>query len=234
MTRHGMAMLMLAGGFQSFLFAQQYPQQQYPRQQYPAQNSPYQGDPNYDGRNGNGQYDNGQYDSGQYDNGQYAGDPGYGAYDENAGYADGSQGVYAPAPPPVPSYAYQRPPMPGAGFYWVDGYWNFVGGRYSWMGGRWMRPPYAGGYWVAPRYSGGRFFIGSWGGGRQRFARGFAGSQYRYQNQYRYQRGFQPQQRSFQTPRGAYRAPSQRRSEFPGGDNRRTRPGDGGPRGGRR
>ncbi len=39
--------------------------------------------------------------------------------------------------------------MPGPGYYWVDGYWNFVGGRYAWVGGYWALPPYAGGYWVA-------------------------------------------------------------------------------------
>jgi hypothetical protein len=76
----------------------------------------------------------------------------------------GNQGVYAPVPPPPPNYAYQRPPIPGSGYYWIDGYWNFVGGRYVWVGGYWALPPYAGGYWVAPRYTGGRFFLGFWGG----------------------------------------------------------------------
>lgn len=75
-------------------------------------------------------------------------------------------GIYAPAPPPVPRYAYARPVMPGPGYFWVDGYWNFAGGQYLWVGGFWRRPPYAGGYWVSPRYSGGRYFAGYWGGPR--------------------------------------------------------------------
>ena len=156
MKRNWMAMLVIAGGFGSAMFGQQYPQQD--PQRYPAD----QGAPNY----------NGQYGNGQYDNGEYAGDPTY-----NGSYP----GVYAPAPPPVPGYAYRRPPVPGPGYYWVDGYWNFVGGRYSWVGGYWMLPPYTGGYWVPPRYSAGRFFLGFWGGARRGFDRGFVRNDYRYQ-----------------------------------------------------
>ena len=112
-----------------------------------GQQYPYPGDPNY-----NGQYPN----NGGYYNPNY--DPNYDPnYNPNAG-------IYAPVPPPPPAYAYQRPPMPGPGYFWVDGYWNFVGGRYAWIGGYWAYPPYAGGYWVAPRYTGGRFFLGFWGG----------------------------------------------------------------------
>lgn len=113
-----------------------------------------------------------------YDNGQYGG------YDPNYD----NSGVYAPAPPPMPSYAYNRPPMPGPGYYWVDGYWNFVGGRYIWVAGYWMTPPYAGGYWVAPRYTGGRFFFGFWGGARPAYGYGYRGGygQVYVQNNYRY------------------------------------------------
>jgi len=119
--------------------------QQYPQQsQYPQQDPRYQGDPIYNGD-----------------------------YGRDAGYGNGQQGVYAPAPPSPPRYAYNRSPMPGPGFAWVDGYWNFYNGRYSWVSGYWMQPPYAGGYWVAPRYSSGRFFLGFWGGGRQGYDRGF-------------------------------------------------------------
>ncbi len=117
-------------------------------QQYPPQNDPYY----------NGQYNNGGYNDPNYD-------PNY------------NQGVYAPAPPPPTSYAYQRPPIPGAGYYWVDGYWNYVGGRYAWIGGYWALPPYSGGYWVAPRYSGGRFFLGFWGN-RGGVSLGFGGGGY--------------------------------------------------------
>lgn len=75
------------------------------------------------------------------------------------------QGIYAPPPPPIPRYAYNRPPMPGPDYCWVDGYWSYARPRYVWVKGYWARPPYAGGYWVAPRYNTGRFFVGFWGGG---------------------------------------------------------------------
>ncbi|MBI2686792.1 MAG: hypothetical protein HYX27_10785 [Acidobacteria bacterium] len=143
-------------------------------QQYP----PYR-DPNYDNR--------------QYDNGQYSGD------DDD--YDDNDQGVYAPAPPPVPGYAYQRPLMPGPDYCWVDGYWNFFGGRYSWVGGYWMRPPYNGGYWVAPRYSGGRFFVGFWGGGPRGYNRVYVRNNYGYRG-------------PVQVYRPGYRAPGYARPTF--------------------
>lgn len=111
--------------------------QQYPPQQYPSQYP--QQDPRYQG---------------------YPDDEGY--YDDNdPAYAD--PGIYAPAPPPLPQYAYVRPPMPGPGYFWVDGFWNFTGRNYVWVAGYWMQPPYSGGYWVRPRYTGGRFFAGFWG-----------------------------------------------------------------------
>jgi hypothetical protein len=76
----------------------------------------------------------------------------------------------------------------------VDGYWNFLGGRYTWANGYWARPPYAGAYWVAPRYSGRRFFVGFWGGGRSHYS----GRYY--------------------APRYSYRAPAVSRHGFRGGD----------------
>jgi len=50
---------------------------------------------------------------------------------------------YAPAPPPV---VVVRPPYPGPGYVWVDGYWSSG----VWIGGYWARPYH--GYRVAPRY----------------------------------------------------------------------------------
>jgi hypothetical protein len=139
------------------------------------------------GRNVNAQYDNDRWDDDDYD-----------------------QGVYAPTPPPMPRSAYRRPPMPGAGFFWVDGYWNFRGGRYNWVAGYWMRPPHVGGAWVRPRYSGGRFYRGFWSGGRQAFNRGPD------RNNDRSQRGIQTQ---------PYRAPAPNRSGFQAGDrDHRGRP----------
>lgn len=94
-------------------------------------------------------------------------DPGPAGYDDRYAYDD--QGYVAPAPPPMPaapygsSYGYyRRPPMPGPGFVWVDGYWSWMRGRYAWVPGYWMRPPFAGGYWMAPRHDRGRFFAGFW------------------------------------------------------------------------
>ena len=56
-------------------------------------------------------------------------------------------GYYAP----VPAYADERPPYPGPGFRWVDGYWAQNYGRNVWVAGYWTRLPY-GGYQIAPRY----------------------------------------------------------------------------------
>ena len=100
--------------------------------------------------------------------------PNQGDQGDDAYYGNG-HGVYAPAPPPMPYYACQRSPMPGPGYYWVDGYWDFLGGRYRWVGGYWMFPPYAGGSWMPPRYFGGRFYLGFWGG------RGYVRDDYRHQ-----------------------------------------------------
>ena len=96
-------------------------------------------------------------------------EPGYAGgdarYDRDVDYAD-SYDVRTAPPPPRYAQGFGRPPMPGPGFLWVDGYWNWIGGNYAWVGGYWTQPPFAGGYWVAPRFSVGRFFLGYWGGGR--------------------------------------------------------------------
>lgn len=122
--------------------------------------------------------------------------PNDGYYDDEPPYYD--PGVYAPAPPPVPRYAYGRPPIPGPGYFWVDGYWNFIGNRYVWVNGYWTVPPYANGYWVAPRYNAGRFFVGFWGGGPRGVRGGVVVNGYRgpvgrgygyYGGQGRYSRG---------------------------------------------
>ncbi|MBB5056813.1 hypothetical protein HDF16_001498 [Granulicella aggregans] len=60
-------------------------------------------------------------------------------------------GVYIGAPPPPIRYE-ARPPLPGPGYAWIDGYWEPYGGRYRWVGGRWDRPPYPGAYWSHPHY----------------------------------------------------------------------------------
>ena len=64
-----------------------------------------------------------------------------------------------------------RPPMPGPGFVWIDGY----RGPNGFVRGYWGRPPFAGAYWVAPRYFGGRFVPGYWGHPGFRGGVGFRG-----------------------------------------------------------
>ena len=59
-------------------------------------------------------------------------------------------GGYGYAPPPVVAY---RPPCPGPGYEWTNGYWYESGHRRFWRDGYWARRPYYGrGYAVEPRY----------------------------------------------------------------------------------
>lgn len=48
--------------------------------------------------------------------------------------------VAAPPAPVVETYGV----APGPGFFWMGGYWNWVGGRHVWVGGHWAegRPGY--------------------------------------------------------------------------------------------
>jgi WXXGXW repeat (2 copies) len=48
--------------------------------------------------------------------------------------------VVAPPPPQVEVVI----APPGPGYFWIGGFWNWVGGRHVWMGGRWEahRPGY--------------------------------------------------------------------------------------------
>ncbi len=80
-----------------------------------------------------------------------------------------SIGVQIGAPAPVVVSAY-RPPCPGPGYVWIDGYYDAYG---NWFDGYWAVPPYAGAYWIAPRYERGRFIAGYWGGERRDFDRGY-------------------------------------------------------------
>jgi hypothetical protein len=75
-------------------------------------------------------------------------------------------GIGAPAPVVVAGY---RPPCPGPGYVWIDGYYDNYG---RWFEGYWAAPPYEGAYWIAPRYYGGHFYSGYWGGARS-YDRGF-------------------------------------------------------------
>jgi hypothetical protein len=73
-------------------------------------------------------------------------------------------GVNVGIPAPVVAVGAYRPPCPGPGYVWVDGYNDGYG---NWVNGYWSLPPYAGAYWVGPSYAGGRFVGGYWGGERR-------------------------------------------------------------------
>ena len=75
-------------------------------------------------------------------------------------------GVYIGRTPPPLRYE-TRPPVPGPGDSWIDGYYEPWQGGYRWHGGYWGRPPYAGAYWVHPHYDhydrGWAYHEGYWG-----------------------------------------------------------------------
>jgi hypothetical protein len=82
----------------------------------------------------------------------------------SVGVQFGSPGYYEAGPAAVPvGVTGYRPPCPGPGYVWIDGYYDGYG---NWVGGYWARPPYSGAYWVAPRFSRGHFGAGYWGGTR--------------------------------------------------------------------
>ncbi len=59
--------------------------------------------------------------------------------------------VYINTPPPPIRYD-TRPPIPGPGFSWVDGFWEPAGNRYNWHPGFWQQPPFTNAYYVHPHY----------------------------------------------------------------------------------
>lgn len=73
--------------------------------------------------------------------------PGPVAYD--GGYA--TTAVYAPVAPPAPYYEVQ-PAAPFPGAIWINGYWNWSGGRHVWTPGRYERPR-PGYHYREPRWS---------------------------------------------------------------------------------
>jgi hypothetical protein len=77
------------------------------------------------------------------------------------------QAVAATPPPALP--VYDQPPIPGPGYVWTPGYWDWSNdaGDYYWVPGTWVEPPEAGvlwtpGYW---RYYNGNYLFsdGYWG-----------------------------------------------------------------------
>lgn len=41
---------------------------------------------------------------------------------------------------------------PGPGFIWIPGYYDYRGGGYIWVAGRWARPPHPRAEWVPDRW----------------------------------------------------------------------------------
>lgn len=59
--------------------------------------------------------------------------------------------IYLGAPPPPIQYQ-ARPPLPGPGYSWVDGFWQPYNRGYRWQPGVWQQPPYPGAYYIHPHY----------------------------------------------------------------------------------
>lgn len=58
-----------------------------------------------------------------------------------------SGGYVAVGPPPPPRYGIIGV-APGPGFVWTEGFWDWRGGGYAWVPGRWVRPPHPRAVWV--------------------------------------------------------------------------------------
>ena len=77
------------------------------------------------------------------------------------GHDHGGIVMVAPPPPRVEVIG----AAPSAGYVWIDGYWNWVGGRHEWVAGHWAagRPGY---HWAAHHWvrqgDGWRMKTGHW------------------------------------------------------------------------
>ena len=78
-------------------------------------------------------------------------------------------GIVVNVAPPAVRFERRGPP-PGAGVIWIPGYWQWNGGQYTWVAGRWQAPQQQGAVWVGPRWQrrgrGWVFVEGRWRGGR--------------------------------------------------------------------
>jgi hypothetical protein len=67
--------------------------------------------------------------------------------------------------PPAPRYAVMGV-APGAGYVWTEGFYEYRGGGYAWVPGRWQRPPRVHAVWVPGTWAQGRrgyeFHRGYW------------------------------------------------------------------------
>jgi len=73
----------------------------------------------------------------------------YGEYEYD--YDQPPDGPVIVEAPPAPMVE-EIPPEPWVGAVWVDGYWNWTGHTYVWVGGRYLRPPRAGLIWYHGGY----------------------------------------------------------------------------------
>jgi hypothetical protein len=82
-------------------------------------------------------------------------------YYEDGGYYSG--GLVPVAPPPPQAEYVGVPPV--AGYIWIGGFWNWIGGRHAWVPGRWAAPR-PGHRWTPHRWSpvgnGWQFAPGRW------------------------------------------------------------------------
>lgn len=58
--------------------------------------------------------------------------------DGRGGYAGYGGGPVMVAPPPSQAEVYGV--APGPGYFWIGGFWNWVGSRHVWAGGHWEAP----------------------------------------------------------------------------------------------
>ncbi len=68
-----------------------------------------------------------------------------------ASSASAGMRVYVRVGPPA-AIVETRPPAPAAAFVWRAGYHKWVGERYEWVPGEWVKPPYARAVWVPGRW----------------------------------------------------------------------------------
>lgn len=68
-----------------------------------------------------------------------------------AAHAQAGFGISIGSAPPPLRYEV-RPNAPGAGYAWVDGFYEPYRGRYRWHPGYWNRAPYEGAYYVHPHW----------------------------------------------------------------------------------
>ena len=66
--------------------------------------------------------------------------------------ADLSININLDAPPPPFRHEVIVGTSPGPDYVWIGGYWDGTPGHYSWVAGRWGRPPHPHGQWIAPHW----------------------------------------------------------------------------------